>query len=316
MLSRLRAAVVLALLALSQQVFALDPTRTLTQSVHRIWQVQQGLPQAWIYSIVQTHDGYLWLGTQTGLVKFDGVRFTTVDEMDGVPSANMWVTHLIEDDQNALWIGTTQAGLIKLQGGRATRYTPREGLPPGAIQCLFTDRQHHVWACTPAGLAELTEGKVRVFGTADGLSSPDVTAACVAPDGTLTVSAGGNAQLATRNGTRFVSRVLPLPDAATVQAMLCATDGTVWIGTSDGLIRARGGRDDRLTLANGLADNSILTLTETRDGSVLAGTTNGFSRIRGGEIDSFRPQDGLSQSTVYRSSKTAKAVCGWRPSTG
>ena len=42
--------------------------------------MQQGLPNAWIYSIVQTHDGYLWLGTQTGLVKFDGVRFTTVDE--------------------------------------------------------------------------------------------------------------------------------------------------------------------------------------------------------------------------------------------
>ena len=118
-----RAALVLALLALPHQAHALDPARTLTQYVHRIWQVQQGLPQAWIYAIAQTHDGYLWLGTQTGLVKFDGVRFTTVDEMDGVPSANMWVTHLIEDDQHALWIGTTQAGLIKLQGGIATRYT-------------------------------------------------------------------------------------------------------------------------------------------------------------------------------------------------
>lgn len=297
--SRLRAALVLVLLALSQESYALDPARTLTQYVHRTWQVQQGLPQAWIYSIVQTHDGYLWLGTQTGLVKFDGVRFTTVDEMDGVPSANMWVTHLVEDDRHALWIGTTQAGLIRLQDGIATRYSQREGLPPGPIQCLFKDRQDHVWACTPAGLAELAQGKVRVLGTADGLSSPEVNAACVTPDGALTVGTGGNALLATWNGTRFVSRALPLPDAAGVQAMLCATDGTVWIGTSDGLIRARGGRDDRLTPANGLADNSILTLTETRDGSVLAGTTNGFSRIRGGEIDSFRPQDGLSQSTVY-----------------
>src|SRR5437667_64648 len=62
---------------------------------------------------------------------------------------------------------------------------------------------------------------------------------------------------------------------------------------------AAGGSDDRLTLTHGLADNSILTLTETQDGTVLAGTTNGFSRIRGNEIDSFRPQDGLSQSTVY-----------------
>ena len=267
---RLQAVLGLALLALSQHAYALDPSRKLTQSVHRIWQVQQGLPQAWIHSIVQTRDGYLWLGTQTGLVKFDGVRFTSVDEMDGVPSANLWVTHLIEDDHNALWIGTTQAGLIKLQRGTATRYSQREGLPPGAIQCLFKDRQGHVWACTPAGLAELTPDKVRMFGTADGLSSPDVSAACETPNGTLTVGTGSNSQLATWNGTRFVSRALPLPEAATVQSMLCAADGTVWIGTSSGLIRARDGRDDRLTLANGLADNSILTLTETHDGSVLA----------------------------------------------
>src|SRR3954465_5317817 len=96
-------ALLLSLLALSQPVHALDPGRTLTQYVHRIWQVQQGLPQAWIHSIVQTRDGYLWLGAQSGLVKFDGVRFTTIDEMDGVPSANLWVTHLLEDaEANAL----------------------------------------------------------------------------------------------------------------------------------------------------------------------------------------------------------------------
>src|SRR4051812_12611055 len=115
-------ALLFSLVTLSRPAYALDPARTLTQYVHRIWQVQQGLPQAWIHSIVQTRDGYLWLGTQSGLVKFDGVRFTTIDEMDGVPSANLWVTHLLEDaDANALWIGTTQAGVIKLQGGVATR---------------------------------------------------------------------------------------------------------------------------------------------------------------------------------------------------
>src|SRR5437762_9397199 len=214
MLLWLRAGLVLALVALSPHAYALDPGRTLTQYVHRIWQVQHGLPQAWIDSIVQTRDGY-------------------------------------------------------------------------------------PWACTPNGLAELTDGRVRVFGTADGLSSPDVHAACIAPDGTLRVGAGDDSQLATWNGSRFLTRALSLPNAATIQSMLCAADGTVWIGTSDGLIRAHAGREDRLTVANGLADNSILTLTETHEGSVLAGTTNGFSRIRGSEIDSFRPQDGLSQSTVY-----------------
>ena len=219
-LSWLRAGFVLALVALSQHAYALDPARTLTQYVHRIWQVQQGLPQAWIGSIVQTHDGYLWLGTQTGLVKFDGVRFTTIDEMDGVQGGSLWVTHLLEDDRNALWIGTTRAGLIKLQGGIATRYSQPQGMPPGTVQCLFKDGQGHVWACTPNGLAEVAEGKIRVFGIADGLSSPDVHAACVAPDGTLRAGAGDDSQLATWNGSRFVTRALPVPNAATIQSML------------------------------------------------------------------------------------------------
>src|SRR5579862_7739313 len=63
---------------------ALDATRTLTQYVHRIWQTQQGLPQASIYAIAQTVDGRLWLGTRTGLVHFDGVRFASFDGANGV----------------------------------------------------------------------------------------------------------------------------------------------------------------------------------------------------------------------------------------
>jgi signal transduction histidine kinase/ligand-binding sensor domain-containing protein len=282
---------------LAAPAYALDPSKTLTQYVHRIWQVQQGLPQAWIYAIVQTRDGFLWLGTQTGLVKFDGVRFTTIDDFDGV--ANLWVTHLMEDDRGALWIGSARAGLIRLDGTNVTRYAQSDGLPAGAIQCLFGDRAGTVWVCTPNGIASITGGKIRVLSTAEGLPSADVRAACPRPDGTLVVSAGTRPQLSTWDGARFVTRVLALPDTAVVQSLLCASDDAVWAGTDEGLIRIEEGREQLLTVASGLADNSILTLTESRDGTVLAGTKNGFSRIRGPEIDSFRPQDGLSQSTVY-----------------
>src|SRR6478672_3506496 len=83
MRARPRIALLVALAACATRAYALDPSRTLTQYVHRIWQVQQGLPQASIYAILQTRDGYVWLGTQMGLVKFDGVRFTSVVEIAG-----------------------------------------------------------------------------------------------------------------------------------------------------------------------------------------------------------------------------------------
>jgi signal transduction histidine kinase/ligand-binding sensor domain-containing protein len=85
-----------------------------------------------------------------------------------------------------------------------------------------------------------------------------------------------------------------------VQALLCAEDGSVWIGTTDGLFQARNGVLEQVRVGEGLLpDASVLTLVEARDRSIFAGTKNGFSRIRSGEVDSFRSQDGLSQSTVY-----------------
>src|SRR5215470_8365133 len=116
--------------------YALDQARTLTQYVHRIWQVQQGLPQASIYAIAQTADGRLWLGTQKGLVTFDGVRFTTVST-DAVALGETWVTALLADRQHALWIGTDESGVVRLDHGVMTRFTRRDGLPSDTAQCLF-----------------------------------------------------------------------------------------------------------------------------------------------------------------------------------
>jgi signal transduction histidine kinase/sugar lactone lactonase YvrE len=260
--------------------------------------VQQGLPQASIYAIVQTHDGYLWLGTQTALVKFDGVRFTTIEEIDGVPMTDLWVTQLMEDEQGSLWIGTNHAGLIRVRNGKVTRYSQAEGLPSDTVQCLFSDRRGNVWVCMPNGLAELTRENVHVFSTDQGLMGRDVQAACVMPNGALHVG-GEGPRYATWDGSQFQPHALGLPESAAVEAMLCPTDDVLWIGTTDGLLRVQDGREDRLTRADGLADDSILSLTASHDGSVLVGTKKGFSRIRGREIESFRPEDGLSQSTVY-----------------
>jgi signal transduction histidine kinase/ligand-binding sensor domain-containing protein len=137
-----------------------------------------------------------------------------------------------------------------------------------------------------------------VFDAADGLSGPNVDAACHTSRDDILASTGGS-RISKLDGTRFAPTGSSLPEPAAVQAMLCATDGSLWIGTSDGLFHLEDGRVDRLTVANGLSDPSVLTLMESRDGAVFAGTKNGFSRIRGLEVDSFRSQDGLSQSTVY-----------------
>src|ERR1700722_19498152 len=166
-------------------LFALDPSRTLTQYVHRIWQVQQGLPEASIYSVIQTRDGYLWLGTQTGLVRFDGVKFTTLDNITASAPLNIWIRVMAEDAQGRLWFGTNESGLYRLAGGATTPFSPKEGPPSDTIQFLAAIKDD-VWVGTPNGLARISaDGKIAHHTTADGLASNDVRAIAGAAEGKL-----------------------------------------------------------------------------------------------------------------------------------
>ena len=114
---------------------ALDTHRKLTQYLHRTWQTEQGFADVQIDSLTQTRDGYLWLGTYTGLVRFDGVRFTAIAGPKRVLDS-VWVRSVVEDAQGSLWIGTNDAGLIRLQNGAVTQYSDyfRATFEPGILR--------------------------------------------------------------------------------------------------------------------------------------------------------------------------------------
>ncbi len=285
-----RSFALVAALAL-QPASGLDPGRSLTQYVHRIQQVS---PQGTIFSIWQSHDGYLWLATQRGLVRFDGVRFTTPENNNGVSLENVWVRSLLEDERHDLWIGTNDAGLVRLHDGAMTQY-----LPGASVYCLTPVRPGEFWVCTAKGLARVTNGTFQSFGAEQGLTNLSVRGASLAPDGKLW-SGGETASLDIWNGTGFEHRRLAtLPMNASVRAILCSRDGAVWVGTTNGLIRLKDGKERRFTAADGIADDWVASLAEGASGAVWIGTRSGFSRFQNGDIESFRSQDGLSQSMVY-----------------
>ena len=283
---------------MSQPAFALDPGRSLTQYIHRIHQIQ-GLPQATIFSILQTHDGYLWLGTQRGLVRFDGVRFTAPESSSGPFLQDTWIRSLLEDEQHNLWIGSNEDGLVRFSHGVMTRYSGGDGLPSANTRCLVAGRSGEFWVCTANGLARAVNGKFISYGVSQGLSTIDIRAACLTADGKLWAG-GDGAELNIWDGTRFTRYPLSsLPKSATVRAMLCSNDGAIWIGTTSGVIRLMNGKERRFTKADGLADDWVDTLAAGSGGSLWIGTKNGFSRFLNGEMESFQAKDGLSQSSVY-----------------
>src|ERR1700688_1381975 len=83
---------------------ALDPTHDIAQSVHRIWQNQPGLRQSTINVVTQTSDGYLWLGTPSGVVRFDGARFAPVPALEEASLGDFWARAIVEDSARRVWL--------------------------------------------------------------------------------------------------------------------------------------------------------------------------------------------------------------------
>ncbi|MCP5051855.1 MAG: hypothetical protein GY940_32105 [bacterium] len=88
-------------------IFSLDPDRDATQYIHETWSIDQGLPQTTVHDIVQTPDGYLWLATQEGLVRFDGADLNVYDDSgSGLAPSQLWIRTLCAGHNNDLWIGS------------------------------------------------------------------------------------------------------------------------------------------------------------------------------------------------------------------
>jgi signal transduction histidine kinase/ligand-binding sensor domain-containing protein len=275
----------------------LDSSKKLTQYSQRVWQQEDGLPQPTVYALLQSHDGYLWLGTQGNLVRFDGVRFTT---FDGGPNAffgQNLVRALYEDPQHNLWIGATGGGLVRFSNGTFSRYTQSEGLPDDAISCIAPDRQGGLWVCTQKGLAHFRDNHFTVYTTEQGLPTNRVRTVCQDSEGAVWV-AGLDFGLSKWDGTRFETVAdPPFPAAAGVRALVCEDNG-LWAATESGLFHLGKGANGAWTGVASLKNVPVTSLVESGDGSLWFGTREGFGRWKDGEVSLFRAKDGLSHSTV------------------
>jgi signal transduction histidine kinase/ligand-binding sensor domain-containing protein len=292
-------AATIASLDCASRAMALDPSRALTQSIHRIWQTQQGLPQGSIYCILQTQDRYLWLGTKSGLVRFDGVQFTVISDVGGISLENVWIRQLAEDPHGALWIATDGDGLVRWQRRSATRFSVENGLPSNNIRSVHVDRHRSVWIGTGRGLARFVDGRVEIIGETDGPGTKAIEAICETSDGRIWMAGEGN-QLYIRDAKGLSEIVLDsLPTTTSVTALQPGEVGSIWIGSSDGLVCLDGNQQQHYTTTDGLPENEVYCLARGTNDTLWIGTGDGFSRFRAGAFQSFHTRDGLSQSTVY-----------------
>jgi ligand-binding sensor domain-containing protein/signal transduction histidine kinase len=279
------------------------------------WQTEDGLPGNEVTALLQTRDGYLWVGTSAGLARFDGVRFTRFGEREGVRSSS--ILCLFEDRAGTLWVGTDGGGLLRFENGRFQALTQREGLCSDVVMALAQDAEDRLWIGTYAGLDCWRDGHFvrddslpprrsepfsRVLSDTDGLwvvingflhqvkgrqylrENPTTEPASEFATATLRRGPSGRLWFGGLSGrlntaSKGVLTRVPQPGKPSADTILdvCETrSGDLWLGmASTGLRRWRNSQVLSLTMQEGLADNSIRCLLEDREGNLWLGTSAG-----------------------------------------
>jgi len=278
--------------------FALDPSRALTQSRLSIWNSDAGLPQNTIETIVQTRDGYLWIGTEEGLVRFDGVRFVVSDRQSAPALRSSLVSSLFEAPDGTLWIGTYGGGLARLRNGQIEAFHP-EILGNDRIRQMHVTRDGALIISTAGGgLLRIDGETITRYTTRDGLPTDRIWASIDDGAGGWWVATHGGGVVRMRDG-RVVEAIANLPNAF-ARAILRDADGTLWIATDGGGVAVwRNGAIVRvITTRDGLPSDLIRSLLRDSDGNLWIATDRGLVRWRNDRAESIGIGEGLPGPAV------------------
>jgi len=322
------------LLALQSE--AADPDKLLAEYTHTVWTRKDGIPSAFIYSIAQTRDGYLWLATTDGLVRFDGVRFLHWRPRTGHTALLGVVRALCAGRDGSLWIGTASGLLGHLRGDELTTH------PIGAqVEAIIEDRDDGwLWVTTENNLLRFRAATQEQVGTAIKLSGTFLSGPLQDKSGSiwftthshvlrldadktqgppsevakgkfwLTQDTNGDIWLTRPDGStrranegQFVGRPETETKTLDIESVLRDSNGNTWIGTlSHGVVRQQagfhGGMGMEYSQVGGLSTARVWCFFEDREHNIWVGTQNGLNRFRDEKITTLTRHEGLASDSV------------------
>jgi signal transduction histidine kinase/ligand-binding sensor domain-containing protein len=314
---------------------AVNPTLDISQYAHTAWTVADGFAKGAIYSIAQTPDGYLWLGTEFGVLRFDGIRTTAWPSDQVLPSSK--ITMLLSGRDGTLWIGTSN-GLAAWKDGRLTTYPEVAGriadrlledrsgtiwvravTPPTGVLCairnsrmrcwgkdgrfgarvttMYEDRKGQLWFGEPHGVWQWSQSDPRFYPVP---GDKFVQALDEDADGVLLVLLSGSIH---RMVDGKLSELYRLPGASgqltTVVQALRDRAGALWLGAlGGGLTHIHDGRIDQFSQTEGLSSDSVAGLFQDREGNIWVATHGGLDRFRTLPVTAFTLQQGFSSLRI------------------
>ncbi len=301
-------------------LWGLDPHRAVTQYIHKKWTIEDGLPNNMIYAILQTRDGYLWVGTNNGLVRFDGVKFEIFNRDNTPAMPDNRVTDLLETRNGSLW-AATRGGLVIYNNGKFYGLTTQKRLLKPVVQAIAEDRDGHIWA----GF----RGKgLNIFINGDFTSPPmqlyfkenPSTNELFSTVSDFCLDKEGNMWIGTVTGLFRVIKGKPVKvdikkrdgkPVRRISGLFSGDDGDIWAATlHDGIFRYNP-RNRTCTFfgrRDGLHTNYINDIYKDRDGIIwICSEGYGLYRLLPGKqtgwkadsLSVFSKKDGLTDNSVY-----------------
>jgi ligand-binding sensor domain-containing protein/signal transduction histidine kinase len=323
---------------------ALDPARDILQYNCQTWSHQSGLPANAIYAICQSKDGFLWLGTKQGMVRFDGVEFSVLRLPDNRLFRYQAISSLCSSRDGGIWFG--------IQNGAFGHYSRKAGfttlpenpyLDPGMdVRTLLEARDGSLWvgsglqpATVFAGDTNLTKhfddeqvcitiyedshNRIWLGTVGQKFNYWDGSRLVPFPDSSITNNfvfavaedALGQIWLGTQSGLLCYDASLRRMEIPTldgkITALLLDRHGALWIGTvRRGLWRFKDGQYSNLTKQDGLADNTVTALCEDREGSLWVGTQDGLSQLSDVRFPLYSKEQGLADGSFHAVCASAK----------
>jgi signal transduction histidine kinase/ligand-binding sensor domain-containing protein len=295
----------LAVLAMARVAYALDPERAVSQYVRRQWGSGQGFPGGQVYSIAQTLDGHLWVGSEAGLVRFDGLTFHLISDMREARPQDSQVFGLAAESDGGLWVRLRGLNILRFHDETFLDAFPDLTLPdhPGATAMLRSKDGGIILATRRNGVVVMHGTRVETLVSSSSLPRSPVISLAEMPNGEIWLGTR-EAGLIRLSGKDVQMVTKGLPDLK-INCLLPARGGPngakdgLWIGTDHGLAHWNG-REIVRSPAPSLADQAeVLAMTQDRDSNIWVGTASqGLFRLNSRGVTSLSESDGVTHEAI------------------